>query len=122
APNGAEDVAEQVVLGVVFIGYALVGALIASLRPRNRIGWILIAVPTLTGLGFTAEQYARYAGGDPSLPLVGLASWLATWLWFPGLGLLGFGLLLFPTGRLASRRWRPVAWLLGTSIAAISGL
>ncbi len=122
APNGAQDVAEQVVLGVVFIGYALVGALIASLRPNNRIGWILIAVPTLTGLGFTAEQYAQFAGSDPSLPLAGLASWLATWLWFPGLGLLGFGLLLFPTGRLASRRWRPVAWLLGASIATISGL
>jgi hypothetical protein len=50
-------------------------------------------------------------------------SWLGNWAWSPGLGLLmTFALLLFPDGRLPSRRWRPVAWLSGASIAMICGL
>jgi hypothetical protein len=50
-------------------------------------------------------------------------SWLGNWAWAPGLGLLmTFALLLFPDGRLPSRRWRPVAWLSGASIAMICGL
>jgi hypothetical protein len=50
-------------------------------------------------------------------------SWLGNWAWAPGLGLLmTFALLLFPDGRLPSRRWRPVAWLSAASIAMICGL
>jgi hypothetical protein len=123
AANGAPDLPEQIALSAAFLGYALVGALIASLRPGNRIGWVLIAIPTLTGIGFTAEQYAVFAATTPSpMPAEVLAAWLATWAWYPGLGLLGFGLLLYPSGRLASHRWRPIAWLLGISIALISAL
>jgi hypothetical protein len=49
-------------------------------------------------------------------------SWLGNWAWAPGLGLfMTFALLLFPDGRLPSRRWRPVAWLSGASIAIICG-
>jgi hypothetical protein len=36
------------------------------------------------------------------------------------LGLGTFLLLLFPTGHLPSRRWRPVAWLAGLSIAMLA--
>ena len=47
-------------------------------------------------------------------------SWLSPWVWAPGLGLiLVFLPLLFPDGRLPSRRWRPVAWLGGTSIVLV---
>ena len=121
AANGAPDLAEQIILGSVFIAYALVGALIASLRRGNRIGWILIAIPALTGVGFTAEQYAVYASSASApMPAEELAVLLANTLWFPALGLLALGLLLYPTGSLASERWRPVAWLLGASILALS--
>jgi hypothetical protein len=38
--------------------------------------------------------------------------WLGSWPWYIAFGLiLTFLLLLFPDGRLPSRRWRPVAWL-----------
>ena len=82
---------------------------------------ILIAIPALTGVGFTPEQYAVYASSAPSpMPARELAVLLANTLWFPALGLLALGLLLYPTGSLASERWRPVAWLLGASILALS--
>ncbi len=44
---------------------------------------------------------------------------LAYPLWVPGVGLIGFLLLLFPDGHLPSPRWRPVAWLLGGTIAIL---
>jgi hypothetical protein len=56
------------------------------------------------------------------MPGGGLVSWLGNWAWAPGLGLLmTFALLLFPDGRLPSRRWRPVAWLSAASIAITCG-
>jgi hypothetical protein len=52
-----------------------------------------------------------------------LAIWVAQWIWAPGIGLLlTFVPLLFPTGRLLSRRWRPVAWLAALPILLIPGL
>src|SRR5829696_7700251 len=44
--------------------------------------------------------------------------WLQGWFWMLFIGLIVFLLLLFPTGRLPSRRWRPFAWV---SVAMISG-
>jgi hypothetical protein len=38
-------------------------------------------------------------------------AWILTWVWIPGLGLSTFQFLLFPDGRLPSRRWRWFAWL-----------
>src|SRR5215212_9283269 len=54
-----------------------------------------------------------------SLPFGEGASWLAEWIWAPGL-ILMFLPLLFLDGRPPSRRWRPVAWHGGLSIGLIS--
>jgi hypothetical protein len=45
-----------------------------------------------------------------------LAAWFANWAWtaIPAAG-LAFILLLFPTGRLSSRQWRPAAWFVVTA-------
>ena len=49
-----------------------------------------------------------------------LMAWLSTWMWAPGYAILLVWLpLLFPTGRLPSRRWRPVAWLAGVALVGI---
>ena len=45
-----------------------------------------------------------------------LAYWLG-WIFLLGIGLCAFVVLLFPTGKLPSRRWRPVAWAAGAGLA-----
>jgi hypothetical protein len=101
------------------VSFSVVGALIASHRPENPIGWIFLAEGFCYGLLSVADEYAIYAllTNPGALPLGAEASWLGQWIWAPGLGLsLVFLPLLFPDGHPPSRRWRPVAWLGGLSI------
>src|ERR671910_233723 len=102
--------------------FPLLGALIASRRPRNAIGWILLAEGLLwMFLGMT-DYYGLYGVARPgSVPFpVGVAA-VNNFMWVPAVGLLGtYVFLLFPDGRLPSRRWRPLAWLTGTVIVLVS--
>jgi hypothetical protein len=104
---------EEVLLWVVFAAYLVVGCLILARRPGNIIGWIFTAVGLLTMVAGLADVYARYANAHPGSlpgPLVGI--WIQNWIWLPTIQLaLVFPLLLFPTGRSLSPRWRPVTWL-----------
>ena len=110
---------------IVAISLAVVGALITTHRPRNPIGWIFCAVGLTQGLLSFCYEYGSYAlrTAPGAVPGGRLAFWAATWLWAPGVGLLfTFVPLLFPDGRLPSRRWRPVAWLSSVAIALNCGL
>lgn len=122
--NAQDDPLMQAFYGTVFLGYGLIGAIVASRRPDNLMGWILLGVSSFTGLGFFGEQYGRYTQitAPGVLPAIDPVAWLGTWLWGPGIGLLIFGLLVFPNGSLPSRRWRPVAWLAGLVLAGLTGL
>jgi hypothetical protein len=90
-----------------------VGAIVASRRPENPVGWLLclsgIAVSTSS---FTSE-YAIYAllAEPNSLPAGEAMAWIAAWMLPIMSGLQVAYLMLFPTGRLPSRRWRWLAWL-----------
>src|SRR5579859_1415362 len=98
-------------VGVVFIGaFATVGALLAWKRPGNPIGWLLSA----TGLVTAAAVFSVFLAHFP--PTVSLANWLG-FLYLLAFGLCVFVVLLFPTGRLPSRRWRVVAWGAGAGLA-----
>ena len=90
---------------------ALVGAVVAARRPEHPIGWLLSASGLLVGLGQLVVQYAFYTlvTRPGSLPLGQTMLWLSTWVFDAGFLLVLFLLLLFPTGRLPSPRWRPVA-------------
>jgi hypothetical protein len=107
------------IIATLTMSFSVVGALIASHRPENPIGWIFLAVGFLQGLLFAGDEYAIYAllTNPGALPLGAEASWLGQWIWAPGLGLiLVFLPLLFPDGPPPSNRWRPVGWLGGLSI------
>ena len=99
--------------------FAIVGAAITTVHPSNRIGWILIGVGlALTTNDFAYEYVLRSEFLDSHLPGVGSVAWLAVWIWATGFALMGVLMLLFPTGRLPSPRWRPVVWVLLSSAVA----
>src|ERR687895_334475 len=108
-----------VMIATLTVAFSVVGAMIASHRPENPIGWIFCAAALFQGLSISGYEYATYAllTEPGSIPLGAEASWLAQWIWAPGLALiLVFLPLLFPNGHPPSRRWRWVAWLGGLSI------
>ena len=90
-----------------------VGAIVASRRPENPIGWLLLVSGLAISMNHFGAQYAIYAllAQPGSLPAGEALAWIASWLLPIYAGLQVFYLLLFPTGRLPSRRWRPLAWL-----------
>jgi hypothetical protein len=111
----------QAISLIGLVGAPILGGLIASRRPRNPYGWVWLGF----GLGLTLQQlatsYAAYARvvepGSLVAPqtishVLGLGGPLA-------LSFAPFLLLLFPTGRLPSRRWRPLAWISSLSGAGL---
>jgi hypothetical protein len=108
--------------GAFFLAFPLVGALIASKRPKNAVGWLCLAVGLLWALSGVFDYYGYYGAVTPgSVPYPVVASGISDWIWVPAVGLLGtYVLLLFPDGRLPSRRWRPLAWLSGAVILLLS--
>ena len=112
-------------IAVLTVAFSVVGALIASHRPGNAIGWIFCAVGLFQGLANFGYEYAAYGllARPGSVPFAALASWVGNWTWAPGLGLvLVFLPLLFPDGRPPSRRWWWAGWVGGASVAAIAAL
>jgi len=96
---------------LVFIpSFATVGALLAWKRPANPIGWLLSA----TGLTYSVATFSLLLAQFPGTRV--WSHWLG-WLWLAGIAFVVFVLLLFPTGTLPSRRWRPVAWAAGVTTA-----
>jgi hypothetical protein len=107
-----------------FTAFMAVGAVIVAHRPGNAIGWLFSAIGLLTATGTLALDYAEYAyvTQPGSLPGALLAAWYSWW-WLPLFALiLVFTPLLFPTGRLLSARWRPVAVLAAAATMAVAVL
>jgi len=98
-----------VVLSLVFV---TTGAYLAGRRPANPVGWLLGGWGMVMAFGcFTGAYVDRGLVRDPgSLPGPSWVGWAEGVVWHPAFALLAFLLLLFPHGRLPSRRWRPFAW------------
>jgi signal transduction histidine kinase len=91
--------------------YATLGALIVR-RAGNVIGWMLLGIGGALAIMSLASAYAVLGVAHPgTFPAPKLAGLLAEWSFIPVLTGIGFMLLLFPSGTLASPRWRPWAGL-----------
>jgi hypothetical protein len=113
--NPVENVA-WVGLGVGFGAFAVVGAILVAKRPTNLIGWIIAAVALMVAIfptGGTYTTYVMLTRGQPDALAV-FGAWTFNWFWYLMLALALIYLpMLFPDGRLPSRRWLPVAVLAG---------
>jgi DNA-binding SARP family transcriptional activator len=122
AANGPHLGGSDWVVFAALLAYPVVGAVLAGRRPGNPIGWLLLVV----GLAFEfvcfSIGYTRYAlfTHPGSLPGGAVIAALGDVSWTPLLVAASMVVLLFPTGRLASRRWRGLVALgLATSGLAL---
>ena len=94
----------------VFLAFPIVGALIATRQPRNAIGWLFLTTGLGRAVDFAFLGYATHTlvEAPGSLPGGALAALVADLAWVPSLlAATALLFLLFPHGRLPSRRWRP---------------
>ncbi len=110
----------ETVLGSAAVLYAGAGWLITRRLAQNPIGWLLSVIGLLVAAELLTEQYTMYGlvTAPGSLPGAPLAGWFSVVMIELALFLLLFLILLFPDGRLPSRRWRPVPWVI---LAATAG-
>jgi signal transduction histidine kinase len=106
---------------LIALPLSTVAVILTHRRPENPIGWLLGAAAAIGALQLAAEAYAVYALLErDGLALGEEAAWLQNWLWVPLTLLVAvFVVLLFPDGRLLSRRWR---WAVGFGgLATVAG-
>jgi signal transduction histidine kinase len=92
------DVVAWLILATTF---TVVGAAVVSRVPENPFGWLLLSI------GATSAITVSIA----SAQVPGALAWLRSWVAYVPVGLLPIALLVFPTGRLPSPRWRPALGL-----------
>jgi hypothetical protein len=109
--TGAID-SDELLLAFLTSGYAVGGSLVAARQPRNPIGWLMSALAIVLLLNGLAAGYVEPVDNPLELFAGGLVVSYYGWnedIWIPLVGV--FLPLLFPNGRLPSRRWRPLLWL-----------
>ena len=120
--EGSTSVPEQAMLILAFFLFATMGALVVALRPKNVLGWIFLGIGLGAFVSALAEILAfhNFVENPGSIPAATAIAWLYAWTWYPTIGLVGFVLLLYPTGTLPGPRWRFVAWALGALVALVA--
>ena len=123
-PRGWTPWRDQTVSLLGIIGAPILGGLIASRRHRNPYGWLWLGFGL--GLAFQklAQTYAAYAlvVNPGSLAAPRTISHVLELGGQVALTLVPLLMLLFPTGRLPSPRWRPLAWISTTAGAVLLSL
>lgn len=110
----------------ISLPFAVVGALVASRRTHNPVGWLFLVFGLIAAIVASSQRYAEFAlvAHPGSLPAGEWVAWFAAGIWHPAFGFFVFAFLFFPDGRLPSPRWRPVAYfaLFVYAFGAILGL
>ena len=103
----------------VAFAYGAAALVVARRRPENRVGHLLAVVAVGSLLSAVSIGYTESGPHPTTLPLGLLALWVGQWAYVVWVAVGGLLLpLLFPTGRLPSRRWRPALWLVLSVMAA----
>jgi signal transduction histidine kinase len=99
-------------------------ALMLARLPRNPIGWILCLAALGSAGSVFGQEYATYSHFVRTLPAGVWLGWAGEWVSAPGLLLAAVALLIFPTGTLPSRRWRPLLWcgILSVALITLNGI
>jgi signal transduction histidine kinase len=107
----------DVLASVVNISLPVMGFVLASRRPANRIGWLTLATGLMLGLSRFGSAYGVHGlvAVPGSVPAARAGMWLSNWIFPLPVALVAFVFLLFPTGRLRSRRWLPAGWFVGVA-------
>jgi signal transduction histidine kinase len=123
-PGGSLWTGSNLLSNAASLGVPVVGGVLASRRPENAIGWLFLAA----GLSLALSQFGLAYGVfalkvSAASPPGGRAwSWVGNWAWVLSLVWLAFALLLFPTGHLPSRRWRPAAWVVVLACVVLTAI
>ncbi len=125
-PKGWVPWPGQIISAVGFMGAPILGGLVASRRTENLYGWLWLALGLSGALLQLAGSYSAYAlvVEPDSLPAPRTVGHVLGVGWGMAFILLPYLLLLFPTGRLPSQRWGPVAWavLVAGAVLLLIGL
>jgi signal transduction histidine kinase len=120
APDLGNEFGPRGFAEVLAILLGTVGAVVASRRPENPIGWIFLLAGALSGVQALAADYARWAivveGDRPAGGAWG--AWLLEWVWIPIVMAILGAVAIFPDGRTLSRRWTVALWVTGVLGAA----
>ena len=110
---------------LMMLGYGTVGAFLTSRGRGGLLGWLMLTLAlgfVLTGITDELLRFRYVTSPGSSVPLVGIATWLTNWLFIFVINPILLILLLFPTGRVQSPRWRwlPLAIAVTSAVAALA--
>lgn len=105
--------------GLTAASFGVAGAVLTWARPRNAIGWVLLVIALCEGLADGGTSWALAADADDEWRTG--AAWLASWVWFPALGLMPTVVIaLYPTGLARSRMRRLLVATAAVAVAAVT--
>lgn len=110
AVNGSlgEDPLLNALFPTIIVSYSTVGAVLASRQPSNAIGWLMLGVAVALVFAGLSDEYLRYGAETRpgSLPGLSVAAVISGMAWGPLIAALILIVVLFPSGRVPTPRWR----------------